>query len=112
MKKAIKTKKITIDTLAVLMKDGFDGVGKKFNYTEDLIDKLAVSTSKGFESIDKKLDQHDKIFELMIKDLKTIHEDNKYFRQTVSILNSNDLFYDRKIEDLTTRVEKLELNAR
>ena len=57
---------------------------------------------------DKKLDQHDKIFEVMLKEIKTIHEDNKYFRQSISSLNFDGLTYDRKIGDLTTRVEKLE----
>ena len=45
---------------------------------------------------------------MILKEIKTIHEDNKYFRQSISSLNMNDLSYDRKIEDLTARVEKLE----
>ncbi|MFA4975060.1 MAG: hypothetical protein WC577_00020 [Candidatus Paceibacterota bacterium] len=91
IKNKIKQKKVTINKLAIITKDGFDRADKRF------------------ESIDKKLNQHDKIFEVMIKELKTIHGDNKYFRQSISNLNVDGSSYDRKIENLTIRVEKLEL---
>lgn len=45
---------------------------------------------------------------VMIKELKEIHEENKYFRASISNLNLDGLSYDRKIENLTIRVEKLE----
>ena len=90
MKKEIKTKKITINELA------------------GTVDKLAIMTKNGFDRIDKKLNQHDKIFDLMIKELKTIHEDNKYFRQNISNLNIDGSSYNRRIENLTVRVEHLE----
>jgi septal ring factor EnvC (AmiA/AmiB activator) len=82
-KNKIKQKQVTINDLAIITKDGFDRMDKKFN-------------------------QHDKIFEVMIKELKTIHEDNKYFRENISSLNSDGLSYNRKIDNLTARVEKLE----
>ncbi len=76
------------------------------------IDKLAIITKDGFDRVDKKLDQHDKIFELMIKELRAIHEDNKYFRENIISVNADSLSYNRKINNLTVRVEKLELKAK
>ena len=49
---------------------------------------------------------------ITLKEIMVIHEENKYFRQSISSLDMNDLSYDRKIENLTMRVEKLELNAK
>lgn len=48
-------KKITINELAIITKNGFDGVDKNFH------------------KIDKKFDQHDKIFDLILKEIRTIH---------------------------------------
>ncbi|MBI2627402.1 hypothetical protein HYW72_00540 [Candidatus Nomurabacteria bacterium] len=96
MKKAVKIKKITIDTLAIMVAKGFEN----------------TATTNDIKNIDKKLDQHDKIFELMIKELRAIHEDNKYFRENILNVNADSLSYDRKINNLTVRVEKLELNAK
>ena len=56
MKKEIKTKKITIDQFAILMKAGFSSVNKKINNAVDLVDKLAISTAKGFENTATKED--------------------------------------------------------
>ena len=72
------------------------------------IDKLAIIVNNGFDRVDKRLDQHDKIFDSLLKEIKTIHEDNKYFRQSISSLDIDGLSNDKKIENLTMRVEKLE----
>ena len=65
MKKETKTKKMTIDGLAVLMKAGFRGVNrgvnKKINNVTDLIDKLAASTLNGFNSIEARMATKDDI---------------------------------------------------
>jgi hypothetical protein len=87
IKNKIKQKKVTINDLAIMTKDGFDRMDEKFA-------------------------QYDKIFEVMLKEIKTIHEENKYFRQSISGLNFDGLAYDRKIGDLTIRVEKLELELK
>ena len=72
------------------------------------INDLAIMTKDGFDRMDEKFAQHDKIFEVMLKEIRTNQEENKYFRQSISSLNMNDLSYDKKIENLTIRVEKLE----
>jgi hypothetical protein len=41
----------------------------------------------------------------MLKEIKTIHEDNKYFRAGISNLNLEGLSYDRKIEKLEEKVK-------
>lgn len=112
----IKNKKMTIDKLATIVAEGFKstqtnikGIQTNIKGIQVDIEKLAISTANGFDRIDKKLNQHDHIFNLMIKEIKTIHEDNKYFRQSISGLNIDGLSQDRKIERLTGRVEKLEL---
>ena len=91
------TKKVTIDDLAKMIE-------------EDVVDRMA--TKDNIKNIDEKLDKHDKIFHSIMKELKAMHEDRKYFRATVSGLNSDGIFYNRKIENLTVRVEKLELKAK
>ena len=53
-----------------------------------------------------------KVTEIILKEIRTIHEDNKYFRNSISSLNIDGSSYDRKIENLTIRVEKLELKQK
>jgi len=50
--------------------------------------------------------------EVMLKEIRTIHEDNKYFRANISALYTDGVSYDRKINNLTVRVEKLELKSK
>ena len=69
--------------------------------TEAKFDKTMQSVAKSFS------DQAETMG-LMLKEIKNIHEDNKHFRQSISGLNNDGISYDRKIENLTIRVEKLE----
>ncbi len=45
---------------------------------------------------------------LILKEITAIHEDGKKFRENISSLNSDGLSCDRRINNLTIRVEKLE----
>ena len=45
---------------------------------------------------------------LILKEISAIHKDNKHFRETVASLNMDGISYNRRIENLTIRVEKLE----
>ena len=123
-KKVVKIQEVTIndlsnkvDKLTTIVAEGFKStqadvksIQVDLSSTHNDIEKLAIFTAKGFDKVDKKLDQHDKIFEIMIKELRDIHQDNKHFRESVSGLNNDGVFCKRKIENLTVRVEKLELN--
>ena len=69
--------------------------------TEKTFESSMLAIAKSFERVEGAL-------EIIVKELRAIHEDNKYFRQSISGLNSDGISYDRKIENLTVRVEKLE----
>ena len=73
----------------------------RFKKFEGIFEQNMRSIARSFERIDG-------VLELITKELRAIHEDNKYFRQSISGLNSDGISYDRKIENLTVRVEKLE----
>ena len=62
-------------------------------------------TERAFE---KAMSSHAEIMALMLKEIRAIHEDNKHFRESISGLNTDGIFYNRRIENLTIRVEKLE----
>jgi len=66
-------------------------------------------TDKTFQ---KAMADHAEIMTVLLKEIRTIHEDNKYFRQSISNLNIDNLSYDRKIKNLDARVEKLELKIK
>lgn len=75
------------------------------------IDKLAIMVAKGFENMVTKEDfktQQD-VLQIMLKEIKAIHEDSKSFRDNISTLFTDHVSYDRRIENLTIRVEKLEI---
>ena len=63
---------------------------------------------KHMNNIAKSFDRHEKVMEDILKELKQMHEENKYFRASVSNLSLEGLSYDRKIENLNIRIEKLE----
>ena len=90
MEKEVKTKKITIDKLAIMMADGFETLSKDIN------------------SVKKDVSNVKKASDLMLKEISAIHEDNKHFRETVASLTMDGISYNRRIENLTIRVEKLE----
>lgn len=89
------------------MKKGIKKTNKKF-LTEAKFDKTMLSVAKSFERVDQALDRINRTLEVITKELQAIHEDHKHFRQSISSLNSDGISYDRKIENLTIRVEKLE----
>ena len=122
MKKEAKNQKMTIDKLAVLMQDGFSSVKKKISSVDkktdnviDLVDKLAVSTLENFERIESKMATKEdlktqrEVTQIMLKEINAIHADTKSFRDNISTLYTDHLAYDRKIDNLTVRVEKLEI---
>lgn len=67
---------------------------------------------KHMRSIAKSFADNAEVMALILKEIKQIHEDNKYFRASISNLYSDGLSCDKKIENLNVRVEKLELKAK
>ena len=76
--------------------------------TMSVFEKAMASIAKSFSGINEKLAQHDNAFVLILKEIRAIHNDNKEFRKSISGLTIDGLSYDRKIENLNLRVEKLE----
>ena len=97
-KKNDRTSKMTIDKLAVMVAKGFDTLSK------DISD-----VKKDVNNIKKDVSSNNKVSNLMLKEISAIHEDNKRFRETVASLNMDGISYDRRLENLTIRVEKLEI---
>jgi hypothetical protein len=99
-----------------LFKKTFSSFEDRFNKFEARFDSSARATAKSFADNAEvvagmltQLQNINKITEIMLKEIRTIHEDNKYFRNSISSLNIESSSYDRRIENLTIRVEKLEL---
>jgi len=67
-----------------------------------------TNIAKSFARVEESLKNQNLITEMILKEIRQIHEDNKYFRSSISNLNIDGLSYDRKIEDLKNRVERLE----
>lgn len=76
--------------------------------TESTFEKHMASIAKSFARVEESLKNQNLVTEMILKEIKAIHEGNKYFRDSISNLNTDGLSYDRKIENLTARVEKLE----
>jgi len=64
---------------------------------------------KTMQSVARSFSEQAEVMRMILKEIRNIHEDNKYFRQSISGLNSDGISHERRIEDLTIRVEKLEL---
>lgn len=99
-----KTKKVTIADLAKMIK-------------EDVVDRMATKEDLNVQQetlnkMNKTLTTHGQVIQVMLKEITAIHEDTKSFRENVSSLNSDGLSYNRKIDNLTVRVEKLESKSK
>ena len=73
--------------------------------TEKTFEKSMLSIAKSFSRVEGAL-------EIVIKEVRNLHEDNKYMRQTLTSVDSTVSIHDRKIDNLTMRVEKLELKVK
>jgi len=94
----------------------FQNTFKKFeNSFEINMRSIAKSFARVDESlgeINKTLKMQQDVLQIMLKEITAIHEDNKYFRESISSLNKDGLYYDKRIENLDIRVEKLESKAK
>lgn len=71
-----------------------------------------VSIVKSFARIDEALERHERVLEMILKELKNLRDDHREIRSALSNLEIGLLKYDRKLEDLTLRVEKLEMRIK
>lgn len=75
---------------------------------ENTFEKSMRSIANSFEKVFSKLDNQDKVLDVILKEIKNTREDNRESRKSINNLNSDGISYERRIEDLTIRVEKLE----
>jgi len=111
-KKEVKTKKMTINKLAIMMSNSFEKVyetmNNSFEKVYETMNNSFGTLRKDINDVKKDVSSNTKVSNLMLKEISAIHEDNKRFRETVASLNMDGISYNRRIENLTIRVEKLE----
>ena len=95
-------KKTTIDDLAAMIKRGFDGVDKRLD---------ATATKDDFHALGQRIDKVEDIQRDMLEELNATHADVRYIRSTVDKLVHSDIAHDATIQDLTSRVHRLEQKA-
>ena len=76
--------------------------------TEKTFEKHMGSIARSIARIDSSLARHEQVMSAILKEIRAISEENKYFRQSIGSLYSDNSSHDRKIENLTMRVERLE----
>ena len=71
--------------------------------------KSKYVTVSEFEKI---IDRHEKAFILTLKEIQAFREEAREYRQTMSSLMHTDISQERDIENLKTRVERLEMQMK
>ena len=64
--------------------------------------------AKSFAKVFEKLDRHDKVFDIMLKELQNHSQEAREHRMLMSGLNHSDIAQERKLKGLELRIEKLE----
>ncbi len=80
-------------------------VAKSFTSVQEQIKKVSEKMDGGFK-------RHDKMFELVLNELKGYAEERKDFRKNISNLYSDTNRNERDIDNLKSRVEKIEIKLR
>ena len=76
--------------------------------TEKTFEKAMTGIAKTLARMDEKSTTST---ELILREIRTLHEDNKHFRESLSEVNRTLAGHDRMIDDLDMRVEKLEVHV-
>ncbi|MBI3442792.1 MAG: hypothetical protein HY007_03430 [Candidatus Sungbacteria bacterium] len=99
----MEKKETTIDDLAIMIKHGFDQVATK--------DELR-GLDQRLDFVDQRLDKLEEIQKDIFEELNATHADVAYMRRTLDPMVRNDIAQDEVIENLGTRVERLEHKAK
>ncbi len=86
------------------MKKGTKKTSEKY-VTEKTFERSMLGIAQNFIRIEESLS-------MIVRELRNLHEDNRYMRQTLSSFTGDVSRHDRKITDLDIRVEKLELKSK
>ena len=88
--------------------------GEKY-VTMSAFEKSMVNIARAFEKVDDRfrkiedrLDRHEQILERIMKELQILSEGQKEIRKSIVNIEIGLSRYDRKLEELTLRVERLE----
>ena len=79
--------------------------------TESVFEKHMRSIAQSFSHVNERLNSHDDMFEIIISEIKGIRHEHREFQQNFRIFNANDIKFERDIDNLKNRVEKLEAQA-
>ncbi|MEI8174597.1 MAG: hypothetical protein WCG28_01455 [bacterium] len=80
--------------------------------TMSVFEKAMASIARSFSKMDERFDQQDKAFELLLKQMQTFTLESREHRQSMSSLMRADISQEKTIEDLQTRVERLEMQIK
>ncbi|MFA7285444.1 MAG: hypothetical protein WC011_01165 [Candidatus Paceibacterota bacterium] len=83
-------------------------------------EKLFLETLKNFEnnsesnmrSVAKSFERVEGVLDVILKEIKNNNEQHKEFKNSITVLNGDGISYERRIDNLTTRVEKLESKSK
>ena len=85
---------------------------KKFQVFEKTFEQYMGSITRSFSKMDERFDRHDKAFSLILKNMQVFTEEAREHRQSMSILMRTDVSQERDIENLKTRVDRLEMQVK
>jgi hypothetical protein len=76
--------------------------------TEETFERSMLAIAQSFNGIHEHLAVHDGMFEILINEVRAIREDTKDMRGTLHDLNMHLVRHERRLDDHTERIEKLE----
>lgn len=76
--------------------------------TISVFEKHMGSIARSFEDIDRRLNHHDTLFERMFSMIQDVQESNREIRNDIRGYMHHTVTGERRVDDLTERVEKLE----
>jgi len=97
-----KNKEITINELAILMKEGFEKADKKM---DEKIDAFAVIAAKGFDSMDKKMD---KGFDQMTKRIDKVEGRMGNMEKQIDGLQRGQVRIEDRLDEIVPQVKEHE----
>jgi len=80
--------------------------------TEKTFEKSMEAIAKSFARVEESLEKHERVLDMILKELKNLRDDHREIQHTLSNLEISFSKYDRKLEDLTLRVERLEMKVK
>ena len=103
-----KNKQTTIDDLAVMINRGFIEAQKNVDIQLGDMDKRLGDVDKRLGGMDKQLGDIKETIKIVVEEVGATHADVRYIKKTVEILTHGDTMHEASIQNLTSRVRRLE----